>query len=55
MERVAEEARRAAHQNNLKELYTKTKLLSSCLKKLSTGTRTKDGKVITTKEEVLER
>ena len=48
-ERVAEEAERAAHQNNLKELYTKTK------KKPSIGIRTKEGKVITTEEEVLER
>ena len=36
LERVAEEAERAAHQNNLKELYTKTKVLSGCLKKPST-------------------
>ena len=55
LERVAEEAERAAHQHNLKELYTKTRLLSGCLKKASTGIRTKDGKVITTEEEVLER
>ena len=55
LERVAEEAERAAHQNNLKELYTKTKVLSGCLKKPSTGIRTKEGKVITTEEEVLER
>jgi len=55
LERVAEEAERASHQNNLKELYTKTKLLSGCLKKPSTGIWTKDGKVITTEEEVLER
>ncbi|KAL9971984.1 hypothetical protein ACROYT_G018215 [Oculina patagonica] len=55
LERIAEEAERAAHQNNLKELYMKTKLLSGCLKKPSTGIRAKDGTVITTEEEVLER
>jgi len=55
LERVVGEAKRAAHQNNLKELYTKTKLLSGCLKKPSTGIRTKDGKVITTEKEVFER
>ena len=56
MERVAQEAERGAHQSNLKELYMKTKLLSGCLEKPSTGIRTKDGKVdITTEEEVLER
>ena len=55
LERVAEEAERAAQQNNMKELYTKTKLLSGSLKKPSTGIRTKDGKVITKEEEVLER
>ena len=54
MERVAEEAERAAHQNNLKEIYTKTKL-RGYLKKPSTGIRTKEGNVITTEEEVLER
>lgn len=53
MERGAEEAERAAHQNNQKELYTKTKLLSGCLKKLSTGIRRKDGKVITIEEKCL--
>ena len=48
-ERVAEEAKRAVHQNNLimKELYMKTTLpWRGCLKKPSTGIRTKDGKVI---------
>ncbi|KAL9982087.1 hypothetical protein ACROYT_G010881 [Oculina patagonica] len=55
LERIAEEAERAAHQNNLKELYMKAKLLSGCLKKPSTGIRAKDGTVITTEEEVLER
>jgi len=45
LEKVAEETEKAAHQNNLKELYMKTNLLRGCLKKLSTGTRTKGGKV----------
>ncbi|KAL9964923.1 hypothetical protein ACROYT_G028636 [Oculina patagonica] len=55
LERIAEEAEMAAHQNNLKELYMKTKLLSGYLKKPSTGIRAKDGTVITIEEEVLER
>ena len=55
MERVTEEAEKAAHQNNLKELYTKTKLLSRCLKKLQTAIWTKERQVINTEEEVLER
>ncbi|KAL9987722.1 hypothetical protein ACROYT_G002072 [Oculina patagonica] len=55
LERIAEEAERAAHQNNLKELHMKTKLLSGCLRKPSTGVRAKDSTVISTEEEVLER
>ena len=55
LERVTEEAERAAHQNNLKELYMKTKLLRGCLKNPSTGIRRKHGEVITTEEEVLKR
>ena len=55
LETVVEVAERAAHQNNPKELFIKTKLLSGCLKKTSTGIRTKDGKVITTEGKVLER
>lgn len=34
------EAEKAAHQNNLEELYMKTNLQGRFLKKLSTGTRT---------------
>lgn len=30
LEKVEEEAQRAVYQNNLKDLYTKTKLLSGC-------------------------
>ena len=55
MERVAEEVERARHQTNLKELYMKIKLLSRYLKTPSTEIRTKDRKVVTTEEEVLER
>ena len=55
MERVAVEAEKAAHHYNLKELYTETKLLSRCLKKLCTAIRMEDSKVITIEEEVLER
>lgn len=56
LKRVAEDAERATDNNNLKQLYTKTKLLSGCLKKPSMAIGTKDGYVITTEEdpEVLE-
>jgi len=40
---------------HLKELNLKTNLIRRCLKILSRGTRTKDGYVITTGGEVLER
>ncbi len=55
LRRIADQAKRAAHQKTPKELYMKTKLLSRCLKKQRTGIWAEDGTVITTEEEVLER